>query len=290
MKLKRRNEMVTRAILEADEIDETGKEKDTMKAAALVNPEDNSNLPAHMKSETPEGLESVSRYRSRQTLKIVQPTSQIELVDTFGVGSVITKPGEILVAKKGEKFTATTLGFSPSAQRCADYNDKALEDKFEEVFDPAHPYFARAQDRNRRFEPYGTNGEYKREYVLALNYALLIRGGNREDELVSLTYSRGSAQIGRNLNGQIKRRGRDGISLFGNTFKFHTSIETNGGNSWFTLNHELIPDWAEPEARYAELREMHKEIEAGWQALRESGEEPPETETSPSEEGDPIPF
>ncbi len=261
-----------------------------MHETALATPKDNNNLPAHMRSETPEGLDKLSRYQSRQTLKIVQPTSQIELVDEFGGGSLITKPGGILVATKGEEFNATTLGFFPSAQKWGDYNDGALDGKFEEVFDPAHPYFARAEDRNRRFEPYGPNGEYKREYLVALNYALLIRGGNLDGELVRLTYSRGSTQTGRNLNGLIKRRGRDGISVYGNTLKFHTSIETKGGNSWFTLNHELIPDWAETEEVYAELREMHKEFEAGCRELRDSEEEAPKTETSASEEGEPIPF
>jgi hypothetical protein len=265
-------------------------EEKNMHETALASPEDNDNLPAHMRSDSPEGLENVGHYQSRQTLKIVQPTSQIELVDEFGVGSVITKPGEILVATKGEDFTATTLGFFPSAQKCGDYNDGAQDGKFEEVFDPAHPYFARAEDRNRRFESYGPNGEFRREYLVALNYALFIRRGNLDGELVRLTYSRGSAQTGRNLNAQIKRRGSDGISVYGNTFKFHTSIETKGGNSWFTLNHELIPDWAETEEVYAELREMHKEFEAGWQSLRDGGEELPKTETSASEQGDPIPF
>jgi hypothetical protein len=145
--------MLTDAILSRNEVNKEENKEKIMTTTELAIPADDNHLPAHMRSETPEGLESVSRYRSRQTLKIVQPTSQIELVDTFGVGSVITKPGEILVATKGEEFTATTLGFSPSAQRCADYNDKPLEGKFEEVFDPAHPYFAKAEDRNRRFEP-----------------------------------------------------------------------------------------------------------------------------------------
>ena len=280
--------MLADKLSDRTEFKNENEEEKIMTEVALANPEDNNNLPAFMTSERPEGLENVSRYQSRQVLKILQPTSQIEMADEFGVGSVITKPGEILIAKKGEEFTATAMGFSPSAQKCADYNDKAIEGKFDEVFNPAHSYFAKAEDRNRRIEQYGPNGEFKREYVLALNYALLIRGGDLDGELVQLTYSRGSGQIGRNINGLIRRRGRDGVSIFGNTFKFYTSLETKGGNSWFIMNYRHIPDWVETEEMYLELRQMNKEIEAGWKALRESGTEPPETPSSELDDLDDI--
>lgn len=163
--------------------------------------------------EEDKSLEDMKAYRVLQRLKVIQSTSNTELLDKFEPGDIILSPGQALIAavdrksrQSKEPFLFVPVFFFAEFCKWSDLDDKESATILGRSFDPTNEIAKRARDPKRRFEKYN-DGNYVARYVEHLNFAGFIYGEHEfAREACVQTFSRGEFGRGRNFISAITLR------------------------------------------------------------------------------------
>lgn len=162
-------------------------------------------------------LDALKGYRVVPRLKVIQPTTSDDLRSTFGLGSVVIRPGDVLVCRANEDpkvFSFVPLFFFAEFCKWRDLKQAGQgSNVLERSFDPTSIVAKKSRNSKTRFELYeGHENRPEREqckyrYVEHLRFIGVIYG---EHELtgvpVTLSFERGEYGQGTNFISAISLR------------------------------------------------------------------------------------
>ena len=183
-------------------------------------------LDAYMEEDT--SLDALKEHRTVPRFKIIQPTTEEELKNTFGTGSAIVRPGDTMVCKYGgnqniealESFDFVPLFFFVEWAKWRDLKgtgDMVLD----KSFDPASDVATRSKDKDTRKEAYpGQDAMAENDpnrmyfqYVEHLRFIGAIYGDHPlAGTPVTLSFERGEWGQGKNFIAAISLRRRQSVN------------------------------------------------------------------------------
>lgn len=226
--------------------------------------------PDFMKPDETAGLSVVKQYVTPRRLKIVQKSSNTELLDEFFVGDVIITPDNDLVvemgrddkgrpAGEGDGFLFTVVSFF--VEYCT-WNPFELKGRAPAIIDrslnSSSMIARKAKSMDMRFEPHPTEANLKIRHVEHLNFLVLVEG--RDDDLpVILTFDRGDHKAGRAFCDLIAMRKGP---IYGGVYKADVNWRENEFGDWWGIDvGNPAIDESEPwvtEDRYPFLKKTHE--------------------------------
>lgn len=215
-------------------------------------------------------------------IKVIQGMTKQELKDIFGEGSAIIRPGDALVAKKGEAFSFVPQFFFPEFCKWADRRDDEGQMILDRSLDPMSEIAKRARNAELRSEVYPEDAnkpadKQKRfRYVEHLNFPGVIYGkSDLAGTAVVLSFSKGEFATGSNFIQAIRLRREtievDGqpvsmkVPLWAQVWSFTPALRQKGEKKWWGLSFvpaetSVISPSEAPgfQASFEELKELHR--------------------------------
>lgn len=199
-------------------------------------------------------VEDLAEYRILSRLKIVQSMSAEELKESFGEGSIIIAPGNVMVAKKKEPVLFVPVFFFTEFCLWGDRKDKVGPTIRDRSFDKAGDLARRARDPERREEEY--EGGFVGRYVEHLNFAGFIYGDHEQKGTPCvLSFSRGEFGTGRNFINSITLRKVAGQTapLWSQVWEMKTAFRDQGDKKWYGIEMSNPPEGTEPFIKQEEV-------------------------------------
>lgn len=166
-------------------------------------------VPAHLTQYEGEGATGIERSTEVSRIKTVQDSTADDLKNTFGVGTVILRPDDLVLCERDGTFATVVLHQSRTWAKWYDVNDKSHDLPFEERTTDPDSYIARragSRDPGSRLEPYPNGSEMVFKYVEEFNFVVLITESvDVAGSIAFLTLSRGGHRVGRALRDRLKR-------------------------------------------------------------------------------------
>lgn len=212
-------------------------------------------------TETDNSLASLMEYRILPRTKVIQGLSDQSLKDKFGEGAAIVRPGDALIAKKGETFLFVPQFFFAEFAKWADRRDKESKMVLERSFDPTSDIAKNARDEHKRFELYKgqekkkEGDQFKYRYVEHLRFPGVIYG----DHVLAgtptvISFERGEFIQGKSFISAIALRrqivdlpdngGKKPIPvpLWAQVWALTPALRDKNGNKWFGLDYKNPSD------------------------------------------------
>ncbi len=227
-------------------------------------------LPVHMQDVEDTGIQELAAYVIPPRIKIVQRSSDDELLDRFNVGDVILSPANQLVCAmevdnknrptgECEGFLFTPLFFFPEwiVQNPIQLRGKAPFIR-ERSLDSASKIAQFAKNPSLRVQPHPTDDNMQIRYTECLNFIVSIPGIEGSP---IMTFARGSHGKGSAFCSLAKQRK---APLYGCVFQAHLTEMKNDQGSWWVL--EIAnPDgkqspWVDDEEQFAENKKAFEEL------------------------------
>lgn len=231
-------------------------------------------------------FDGMEPYRVLPRLKLIQDMTDRSVKERFGEGTLIIRPGDVVVAgykgKNGpEFFEFVPLAFFAEFLKIADLNDKESGTVVERTFDRNSLLAERARDPGRRVELYpghetrDHDKQWKYRYVESLRFPGLIYGNHElRGTPIVLSFERGEFNQGVNFCSAVKMRKQtieteDGdirvtIPLYLQVWKFNVGYREFDKKRWFGLDFAPgeVPtvdasDFEEMKSQHEELRALH---------------------------------
>jgi len=188
-------------------------------------------------------VEDLAEYRILSRLKIVQSMSAEELKESFGEGSIIISPGNVMIAPKKEGVLFVPVFFFTEFCLWGDRKDKIGPTIRDRSFDKAGDLARCARDPEKREEEY--EGGFIARYVEHLNFAGFIYGEHvQKGTACVLSFSRGEFGTGRNFINSITLRkvGGNTAPLWSQVWQMQTSFRDQGDKKWYGIEMSHPPE------------------------------------------------
>ena len=266
---------------------------------------DRSGLPATpqwMNVEDDHSIDDLKQYVRPPRVKVVQALSDTELVDAFGVGSVVLLP---------QGSPVMEMKFDEKARPCLDqvepmlftplfffaefvcWNPLALKGTVpairERSFDPNSDIAKKAQNPNLRTEVYPEDPSHEIQYCEHLNFVVAIEG---VDDPCVLSFARAEFSMGQKFASMAKMRAQRGCPLYGGVYAAYIGHRVNNKGNWYGLDIANPPEDVSPfvdEAVFEQYKALHEELKQQHaDALIRVDYEDESVNTSPSEAADSI--
>jgi len=215
---------------------------------AMAKKESTHLVPDWMAKRPVKGLEQASLHQTFQRMDVIQALSKPEIVEQFGVGSVIMQPEQILIAKFGEAFRAVPVFHYSSYAKWLDINDpeSAVAPVAAESLDVNGALARLSKNPATREEAYGKKGELSYRYCEHINFVFAFRSASANG-LASHTFSKGSWTVGNRLCCFLARKkdvdtGQQQTSIFGHVLQLSVGKASNKRNqSWYQIDFQVPP-------------------------------------------------
>jgi hypothetical protein len=239
-------------------------------------------------------LDSLKEHRIVPRLKIIQAPSSNELKKAFGEGSVIVRPGDVLVCKfqeEPESFDFVPLFFFVEYVKWADMKDNSTTVILDRSHDPTSNIALKAKNPASRMEPYpGHENKPEPEkmyhrYVEHLRFIGIIYGNHPLVGVpVTLSFERGEYGQGKNFisAATLRRQIIDGISrpvpLWAQVWKIRSAFRSpDQSRKWYGFNFEAADPSIVQSTEAETMLTLHKEFKDLFEQQRlmvqeESGE------------------
>ena len=210
-------------------------------------------------------VDSLAQYKTLPRLNVLQGMSDPGLKDKFGEGSVIVRPGDVLVIDKHGSFDFVPLINFTEYIAWNDRQDKSQPAIQARTFDPAGDIAARCRDSARRTEMYGPPDPkgvlpFTRRFVEHLCFGGVIYGNHPLVSVeVSFNFSRAEFARGTAFVNAILMRRVNGspAPLWAQVWRFNVGIRNNQKGRWYGLDYNCPENpWIE-EALVGKFRETH---------------------------------
>ncbi len=265
-------------------------------------------LDAYTEEDT--SLDELKEHRTVPRFKVIQPTTEEELKNTFGEGSAIVRPGDTLICKYGgntnmqalESFDFVPLFFFVEWNKWRDL--KATGDMvLDKSFDPSSDVAVRSKNKDTRKELYPGNENIELEkdkcyyqYVEHLRFIGTIYGDHPlAGTPVTLSFERGEWGQGKNFISAVSLRRRQTtdaetgekvakpIPLWSQVWRMKTVYHNPDAlRKWYGFSFEAaIPNSIIKESEAAAMFGLHKEFKELFEASRLSVQD--DEQTSPDE-------
>lgn len=250
-------------------------------------------LDAYTEEDT--SLDALKEHRTVPRFKIIQPTTEEELKNTFGVGSAIVRPGDTLICKYSgntnmqalETFDFVPLFFFVEWNKWRDL--KATGDMvLEKSFDPASDVATRSKDKDTRKELYPghenlqDNEKCYFQYVEHLRFIGAIYGEHPlAGTPVTLSFERGEWGQGKNFISAVSLRRRQTVDaetnekiakpipLWSQVWRMKTVYHNPDAlRKWYGFAFEAAPDSIIKPQEAATMFGLHKEFKELFEASR----------------------
>lgn len=220
---------------------------DNQHALAVREP---TSLPDYLRDQTPVGLETVRATVTLGRIKVLQAQTDPDLVKQFGIGSVIVRPDNVLVAKFEEPFVVVPLFRWDSWAKWSDANDKTPgAGLLAETFNANDEIAVKARNMATRVEPYPTDPRMSYRYRANINFAVRIDTGEAAGIVAALTFTSGGYTVGVRLNNYLARRN---VHLFANRIELASGQRINANKqTWQQL------DFGTPEQAFVTKEQVH---------------------------------
>jgi hypothetical protein len=201
-------------------------------------------LPAHLADLKTEGADGIGKFQYTPRLYVTQSQAMRdetrELQKQFGIGAVVVRPADILVAADGEDFDAVPVVFWPSWSKRRDINDQSGPMMMEETHDQDSDIARRSRSAETRTEQYADDPKKSFSYVESLNFILFILTGEAKGTHAIYSFNKGSHELGAKLCEYIARRK---CAIYGVVLTLCTKDHTSaGGNVYKRLTHRPAKD------------------------------------------------
>lgn len=250
-------------------------------------------------------LAGLEQYVIRPRFKVMQAMSKQK--DQFPEGSVIVRPGDAVVAEKGETFSFVPLFFFTEFCKWADRKDTESPAIVARTFDPTSDIAKRSMNAEQREELYPESEnvkdpkkQKKYRYVQHFCFSGIIIGDHplQGTECV-LSFEKGEFSQGRNFISAIKMRrqdinlsaaeieslpehaknlyarqedgtftGRVAVPLWAQRWRLSTKMRTKGENAWWGFDYTPDEPAVIPEDLMESYRSKHLELAAAYEARR----------------------
>lgn len=202
---------------------------DTQHALAVHEP---SALPDFLQGQAPVGLDVVKNTVTLGRVKVLQAQTDPDLVRQFGVGSVIIRPDNVLVAKFEQPFVVIPLFRWDSWAKWSDANDKTQgAGLLAETFNANDEVAIKARNMATRVEPYPNDPRMFFKYRANINFAVKIDGGEASGIIAALTFSGGGYNVGVRLNNYLARRN---VHIYANRIELQAGQRVNASKQTWT--------------------------------------------------------
>ncbi|KKL95032.1 hypothetical protein LCGC14_1858690 [marine sediment metagenome] len=246
--------------------------------------------------EKDESLEALKEHRTVPRFKIIQPTTEEELKNTFGVGSAIVRPGDTLVCKNSantnmeayESFDFVPLFFFVEWAKWRDLKgtgDMVLE----RSFDPTSDVAVRSKNADTRKELYPghenlqDNEKCYFQYVEHLRFLGTIYGEHPlTGTPVTLSFERGEWGQGKNFISAVSLRRQQvvidkesgetvskQVPLWAQVWRMKTVYHSPDAlRKWYGFAFESAPESKIKESEAQVMYGLHKEFKELFDASR----------------------
>lgn len=252
-------------------------------------------LDAYTEEDT--SLDALKEHRTVPRFKIIQPTTEEELKNTFGVGSAIVRPGDALICKHSgntnmqalESFDFVPLFFFVEWNKWRDLKgtgDMVLD----KSFDPSSDVAVRSKNKDTRKEAYlgqeamadnDANKMYY-QYVEHLRFVGIIYGEHPlAGTPVTLSFERGEWGQGKNFISAVSLRRRQTtdeetgakvakpIPLWSQVWRMKTVYHNPDAlRKWYGFAFEAAPESLIKPQEAAGMFGLHKEFKELFEASR----------------------
>lgn len=269
--------------------------KRTERSIKKVEGVDASFLVPHVEEDN--SLDLMTEHVVLPRVKIIQGMTDQTLKEQFGEGSIILRPGDALVAGKGETFDFVPLFFYAEYCKWSDRRDDENPTIMERSFDKTSDIAKRALDPSRRMEVYEEDkskpaDKQKRfRWVEHYNFPGVIYGDHPlAGTQVTLSFSKGEHSVGSNLIQAIRMRREeiDGerrkVPLWAQVWNFRPSFRDRGDNKWWGLDYQpgevplIQPEEAEDMRKaYEDFSQLHEAKKLAVDYDDENKDDPAET-------------
>lgn len=243
--------------------------------------------------EEDKSLDTLRQHVEVPRAKIIQNVTDRTLKEMFGEGSVITRPGDVLVCTKDDSFTIVPLFFCVEYCKWADIRDTSGFAITARSFLPDSLLAMRAKDPDKRFQIYegqeANEKPMKWRYVEHLRFISIIYG---EHELVgiplTISFERGEHRQGKNFISAISMRREtiDGtprpVPLWAQVWTLSPTFrEPDADRKWWGFNYSPADPPVIDEEDAESMRLRHNEFREAFErnlllvqdSDREAGEE-----------------
>jgi hypothetical protein len=227
--------------------------------------------------EEDDSLDSLQEHRIVPRFKIIQATSDSELTENFGIGSVIVRPGDSLISKFKEEpksFEFVPLFFFVEWAKWRDLKDTGPM-ILERSHDPSSYLAENSKDAKTRKELYPNQSEALPEkekkyysYVEHLRFIGLIYGDHPlAGTPVTLSFERGEYMQGKNfisavtLRRQVVNGKPSKIPLWSQVWKLSTIHHTpDATRKWYGFKFEAADTPVINQEEAADMKALHLEF------------------------------
>ena len=234
-------------------------------------------VPDYIMEVAPEerGLEHIAQYVRPPFIRVVQRQSSTELLDQFGEGDVIVRPGNMRVCEmkvdakhrptgESDGFLITPVFFYPEYMSWNPIELKGNAPAIRErSLDPNGAIAHKAANPDTRVEPFvgedGKPSKYNIRHVEHLNFVVVIHGIDLDTPCI-LSFSRAEHTAGRNFCNVIKMRGG---AIYGGIYAVHQMPRSNNQGEWWGLEvsnpgSDVSAPWVDREA-FEKFKSLHQE-------------------------------
>lgn len=252
-------------------------------------------LDAYTEEDT--SLDALKEHRTVPRFKIIQPTTEEELKNTFGTGSAIVRPGDTMVCKHSgnqniealESFDFVPLFFFVEWAKWRDL--KGTGDMIlDKSFDPSSDVAVRSKDKDTRKEAYPgqeamAENDPNRMYFQYVEHLRFIGAIYGEHPLagtpVTLSFERGEWGQGKNFISAVSLRRRQTtdsetgekvakpIPLWSQVWRMKTVYHNPDAlRKWYGFAFEAAPESIIKPQEAAAMFGLHKEFKELFEASR----------------------
>lgn len=219
-------------------------------------------------------------------VKVIQGMSDQALKDTFGEGTVIIRPGDVEIGRKGKPFLFVPLFFFTSFRQWCDRKDDMMIK--ESTYDPNSTIAKFSRDPDKREQIYEGDKDKdkprKYRFVEHLCFVGVIYDGDYEGERCLISFQKGDFRVGRAFaSGAQMRKVKIGeekkqVPLWAQVWEIKVSLRDRNGNKWWGFDPGNPPNGIDaiiPPEAYADHAAAFEELSKAHAAnkLRVDGEE-----------------
>lgn len=217
-----------------------------------------------------DSIAPLEQYKVLPLFKVIQAMTDESLKDRFKEGSIIVRPGDQLIAEKGEPFYFVPCFMFTEFCKWASIKDKESPAVLERTFDDKNDVAIRSRSPEKRKEPYPDGSDRSYRYVEHLNFPGVVYGNHPlSGQEVVLGFSRGEFFTGQSFCTSIQMRkvGGQVVPLWGQIWQLSANVRKRKGYSWYGI------DFANPDGEMQSPYIENEEVESFQKAFQELKEQ-----------------
>lgn len=188
-----------------------------------------------------ESLETMRHHRVLNRVAVIQSNSPSEKKSKYGEAAAVIPATDTVFCRRDEQVEVVPVMFFDEFVQWGDRKDKEGRMIRETTLDRASVLAAKAQDRNRWYEPYGDNGQFKARNCHHLNFVCAVVGPETHPmrgQIVVLSFSRGEFRVGYGWIGKIQQRriGARQAPIWTTRWKLSIGHRSNEDGEWFGVD------------------------------------------------------